>query len=51
MYEIQPTTRVITCPWCYGAVVPKESEEECLRCPICKREIREEDVDAYNEDN
>jgi len=51
MYEIQTTTRVITCPWCYGPVVPIESEEECLTCPICKREIREEDVDAYNEDN
>ena len=49
MYEIQTTTRVITCPWCYGPVVPIESEEECLTCPICKREIREEDVDAYND--
>ena len=49
MFEIKISKQFLICPWCYGVFKAKETEDECLKCPICQREVRVEDLE--NEDD
>ncbi len=51
MYELKISTQFLICPWCYGVFKAKETEGECYVCPICQREVREEDLEKEDEED
>ena len=52
MYEIQQTEKVVICPWCFNPFIDNHDEDDPIKCPVCKREITQEDLqDADDKDN
>ncbi|MCL5028285.1 MAG: hypothetical protein M1480_04595 [Bacteroidetes bacterium] len=46
MLKQQQNNFMIICPWCYAVIgYDAKKDYDAIECPICKREIRMEDLE------
>ncbi|MGD1007105.1 MAG: hypothetical protein ABR980_07750 [Ignavibacteriaceae bacterium] len=45
MLKPEEEKEVVICCWCFAAISVEIEEEEPFTCPVCRREVNQEDLE------